>query len=259
MAPDVSHDALVELLGAFALDAVEPAESAAIRAHLVGCPRCGDEVAHDQQAAAMLANTGGEAPPGVWHAIAARIEASPRSGRGLPPRRRASGETAVPRRLRPRVARRAAALTAAAAAAAIAVLGLEVAHLDHRLNQVTAASAGRSVDAAARDALLDFSAQRITLTRVGPGPSPGAAVVVQTSGAAFLFNQGLPALPAGETYQLWAMIDGQPISVAVLGSHPATVAFSLDGAATTKAFAVTVEPAGGSVAPTRPPVASTTI
>ena len=147
---------------------------------------------------------------------------------------------------------------AAAAVAAIALLGVEVAHLDHRLNQVTAASAGRSLTAAARNALLDPSTQRITLTGVGPGPSPGAVIVVQPSGAAFLFNQGLPALPPGQTYQLWAMIDGQPISVGVLGADPATVAFSLDTAVTTRAFAVTVEPAGGSVAPTRAPVASTT-
>ncbi len=122
-------------------------------------------------------------------------------------------------------------MTAAAAVAAIALLGVEVGHLDHRLNQVTAASAGQTLTAAARNALLDPSAQRITLTGVGPGPSPGAVVVVQPSGAAFLFNQGLPALPPGQTYQLWAMIDGQPISVGVLGAHPATVAFSLDTAA----------------------------
>jgi hypothetical protein len=259
MDPTVSHDALIELLGAFAVDAVEPAEAAAIQAHLAVCPRCRDEVAHHQQTAALLANRGGEAPPGVWDAIAARIEAPSRSTSGfpgLPPP--ASDEPAVPRRLRPPVARPAAMLAVAAAVAAITLLGVQVRHLDHRLNQVTAASAGQPLTAAARNALLDPSAQRITLTGVGPGPTPGAAVVVQPSGAAFLFNRGLPALPPGQTYQLWAMIDGQPISVGVLGTYPATVAFHLDTAAATRAFAVTVEPAGGSVAPTRVPVASTT-
>ena len=140
---------------------------------------------------------------------------------------------------------------AAAAVAAIALLGVEVGHLDHRLNQVTAASAGRTLTAAARSALLDPSTQRITLTGGGPDPSIAAVLVVQPPGAAFLFNQGLPALPPGQTYQLWAMIDDQPISVGVLGADPATMAFSLDTAVATKAFAVTVEPAGGSVAPPR--------
>jgi Anti-sigma-K factor rskA/Putative zinc-finger len=255
----MSHDALIELLGAFAVDAVEPAEAVAIQAHLAVCPRCCGEVARDQQTAAMLANSGGEAPSEVWDAVAARIEAPARSSSGfpvLPPP--TSDEPGVRRRLRPSVARRAAMLVAAAAVAAITLLGVQVRHLDHRLNQVTAVSAGQT-PAAARNALLDPSARRITLTRVGPGPSSGAAMVVQPSGAAFLFNQGLPALPPGQTYQLWAMIDGQPISVGVLGAHPAAVAFHLDAGAATKAFAVTVEPAGGSVAPTRAPVASTTI
>jgi Anti-sigma-K factor rskA/Putative zinc-finger len=257
MDPDLSHEELVELLGAFAVDAVEPPEAAAIRAHLEVCPRCRDEVAGYQQTAAMLANSGGEAPAGVWDAIAARIEAPPKPIRPSPLLPGAkSGESTVQRRLRPGVARRVALLTAAAAIAAIALLGVEVDHLDHRLNQVTAASAGRTLSAAARNALLDPSTQRLTLT--GVGPSPVAVVVVQSSGPAFLFNQGLPALSPGQTYQLWAMIDGRLISVGVLGAHPATVAFSLDAAVATKAFAVTVEPAGGSVAPTRTPVASTT-
>lgn len=260
MDPALSHNALAELLGAFALDAADPAETAAIEAHLTVCPRCRDEVGHYQQTAAMLAHTGRQAPAAVWDAIADRIGEAPKSASGLPALQSpASGQPALRRRLRPRVARRAAALTAAAAAAAIALLGVQVGHLDHRINQITTASGGQTLTAAGRNALLDPSARRITLTGVGPHPSPGAEVVVQPSGPAFLFNQGLPALPSGQTYQLWAMIDGQPISVGVLGAHPATVAFSLDAAATTKAFAVTVEPAGGSVAPTRAPVASTTI
>jgi anti-sigma-K factor RskA len=259
MDPGVKHDALVELLGAFALDAVDPAGSAAIRAHLGVCPRCRDDVAHYQQAATMLANTGAEAPAGVWDAIAARIEAPPSSTARFPPLPRPASDEAAVRRLRPRMARRAVTAAVAVAAVAIVLLGVEVGHLDHRLNQVTAASAGQALTGAARNALLDPSAQRITLARVGSGSSPDAQVVVQRSGAAFLFNQGLPALPPGETYQLWAMIAGEAISVGVLGAHPATMAFSVDAAANTKAFAVTVEPAGGSVAPTRPPVASTTI
>jgi len=147
----------------------------------------------------------------------------------------------------------------AAAVVAIALLGVEVGHLDHRLNRMTAASSGQSLTAAARGALLDPSARRVTPSGTGPGATRAAEVVVLPSGAALLFNEGLPALPKSETYQLWVMMDGRPISVGLLGTLPATVAFSLDAAAATSAFAVTVEPAGGSVAPTRPPVASTTV
>jgi anti-sigma-K factor RskA len=254
MDPTLSHDELRELLGAYALDAVEPAEAAAIRAHLEECPRCRDEVAQHQQTAAVLANTGGKAPAGVWDAIAARIESPPPVASGFP---NLVSKPAAGRRIRPALARRVVALAAAAAASAIAVLGVEVGHLDHRLNQVAAASAAQNLSAAARTALLDPSAARVTLTGTGTGARPVAEVVALRSGAAFLFNEGLPALPPAKTYQLWAMVGGRSISVGLLGANPATVAFGLDAAGTMNAFAVTVEPAGGSIAPTRPPVAST--
>jgi anti-sigma factor RsiW len=259
MGSAVSHDQLRELLGAFALDAVDPGEAAFVRAHVGGCPRCRDEVAEYQRTAAMLANTGGAAPAGVWQAIAARIEETPPASDVLPilPTREL-GRRGTSRRLRPRVAGGLVALTAAVVAA-VAFLGVRVDHLDHRLNQMSTASAGQSLSVAAQAALLDPAAQRIALTGTAPGAARVAEVVVLPSGAAFWFNQGLPTVAASQTYQLWAMVDGQAISVAVLGDDPQTVAFSLDGRAITDAFAVTVEPAGGSVAPTRPPVASTTI
>jgi anti-sigma factor RsiW len=259
MDPAVSHDELRELLGVFALDAVEPAEAATVRAHLDECPRCRDEVAQHQQTAAMLANTGSQAPAALWDAIATRIEPPPTMGQRFPGLQRPSRpRPARGRRIRPRQARRAAALVAAAAIAVIAVLGVQVSRLDHRLNQVASASAAQGLSAAARTALLDPGGRRITLASARRGGPPAAELIAVAGGTAFLFNERLPALPAAETYQLWAMIDGQAISVGILGVHPATVAVSLTTTiAATNAFAITVEPAGGSVAPSRPPVAST--
>jgi Anti-sigma-K factor rskA/Putative zinc-finger len=260
MEPDLSHDFVVEMLGAFALDAVDAAEAPMVRAHLDACPRCRDEVVQYQRTATMLANDGGAAPAGLWDLISARLEPPETLSRAFPPLDgTVSARPATGRGIRPRAARRAVGLMAVAAAAVIASLGVEVGHLDHRLNQLTAVSANPTMSAAAQSALLDPSSRRITLAGTGPAAPHRAELVVLGSGAGFLFNDGLPALASAKTYQLWAMVDGQPISVAVLGPHPGTAAFSLDAAAATRAFAVTVEPAGGSVAPTRPPVASTTV
>jgi len=66
----------------------------------------------------------------------------------------------------------------------------------------------------------------------------------------------MPDLPKAETYQLWAMIGGQPISLGLMGNSPAQASFTVSGSATVSALAVTVEPAGGVVAPDRPPVAT---
>jgi len=260
MESDLSHEAIGELLGAFALDAVDAAESGAIRAHLVDCPRCRDEVAQHQQTVAMLANTGGAAPGDLWDGIAARIDPAATAQHPLPLLHPASWtERPRERRAQRQVRLRAVALVAAAAAVAFAVLGVEVGRLDHRVNNVAAATAAQGLSGAARNALLDPTASRVILSSAASGGRPAAEVVALRSGAAYLFNDRLPQLPPAETYQLWAMIDGQAISVGLLGTDPTTVAFTLDPKDSTDAFAVTVEPAGGSVAPTHAPVASTTI
>jgi anti-sigma factor RsiW len=50
-----------ELLGAYALDALEPDERAMVEAHLRTCVRCSVEVARHHEVAGLLANPGGDA------------------------------------------------------------------------------------------------------------------------------------------------------------------------------------------------------
>jgi hypothetical protein len=258
----LTHDAIVELLGAYALDAVDETEAAAIAGHLATCPRCADEVARHHQVAAMLGNSGGDAPVDLWDRIAARIESPAVAERSFPQMRSMDPVpigTASRNRPRQHGRRRTiAALAAAAAVAVVGVLGVEVGRLDHRVNQVAAASADQRLTAAAQSALLDPQARRIVLTSTARGAQPAAEVVALPSGMAYVFNRHLPALSRADTYQLWTMTDGRAVSVGLLGAEPTTLAVSLDPSRPSNAFAVTVEPSGGSVSPTRPPVASTT-
>jgi len=256
----LSHDATSELLGAFALDAVEGFEAAAVTAHLAACTRCRDEVAQHQQVAATLAATCGPAPAGLWDSIAARIEQPTPTGRTFPlPQLSGPSQRTALRRGRRSLGLRAGAVLGIAAAASIAILSVDVGHLDSRLNNVAANSSTQTLSIAARNALLDPTSKRIILESTGANPRPAAEVVALRSGSAYLFNDGLPPLGAADTYQLWAMIDGQPISVGLLGTNPTTSSFSLEPSDLTDAFAVTVEPAGGSIGPTSRPVASTTV
>lgn len=64
----------------------------------------------------------------------------------------------------------------------------------------------------------------------------------------------LPALPAGKQYQLWALAGGKPVDAGVLAAATATGAELqlMKTVASAQGFAVTVEPVGGSVAPTMP-------
>ena len=70
----------------------------------------------------------------------------------------------------------------------------------------------------------------------------------------YLDVRSLPALPAGKQYQLWALDKGKPVDAGMLAETTAAgediqQMKDISGA---QAFAMTVEPAGGSVSPTMP-------
>jgi hypothetical protein len=132
---------------------------------------------------------------------------------------------------------------------------VRVNHLDHRVNQLSAAAQQSGGFQGLAAALIDPAAKHLTLASTGPESNRLGEVVLLPSGAAYLVSTGMAALPAGSSYQLWSVVAGRAISVGVLGAHPDTVAFSVDAAVTVTAFLVTVEPAGGVVAPTSAPVA----
>lgn len=71
------HEELQGLLGAYALDAVEPDEAEALERHLTTCPRCRNELADHREVAALLGYAGVPAPSGVWDRIIASLEETP--------------------------------------------------------------------------------------------------------------------------------------------------------------------------------------
>jgi anti-sigma-K factor RskA len=68
----------------------------------------------------------------------------------------------------------------------------------------------------------------------------------------YLDVKNLPALPADKQYQLWALDNGKPVDAGVLTVATATGEGlqSMKDIASAQAFAMTVEPVGGSVNPT---------
>src|ERR1700727_2602092 len=71
------HEDIEELLGAYALDAVEPDEVEMIERHLEVCPRCRAEVAEHREVTGLLGYVGYEAPAGVWDRISASMQEPP--------------------------------------------------------------------------------------------------------------------------------------------------------------------------------------
>lgn len=321
----LTHKQVQELLGAYALDAVDADEAEIVELHLRNCPRCRAEVEAHREAAALLAHVGAPAPEGVWDRITEQLEAEappfestvglatagiegrdgPTRGRSVggeaagaagaagglasvgaagaagaagsvgaagaagsagtargegmpaaPPsagRRSGSGgddgESTGMGRILAMPARFVGAALAAAAVLVV-LLGVQVVRLDTRLDDMTSAVQQRSVDQAALAAMADPEARRVQL-RSDDGAQEVRAVLLP-DGQAYLVPERLSALSADQTYQLWAVVGSEKISVGVLGSNPGVVAFRYSGEPS--ALAVTAERAGGVIASEKTPV-----
>ena len=66
----------------------------------------------------------------------------------------------------------------------------------------------------------------------------------------FLNPSSLPAAPADKQYQLWAIVDGEPVDLGVLSADRNRGLLKMKEVEGASAFAITLEPAGGSPAPT---------
>ena len=259
----MSHDEIAELLGAYALDAVEPDEAELIAAHLAECPRCAAEVAEHWEVTGLIANAGVDAPVELWDRIAARIDDTEPNPRRPAPLSRAGATSApdVSSRRRRTWAWSAVGTIAAAVAVVAVLLGVQVGRLDQRVSQLTTASRHAGLSQQVQAALLDPGARQVDLTAHtgAPGGVQRAAVlVILPDGSAFMLNTGLPHLAADRTYQLWGVVHGQTVSLGLLGSQPGDVAFSVNPSAPVRTFAVTDEVAGGVVRSTHAPVAVST-
>lgn len=258
------HEQLQEMLGAYAIDAVEPEERDEIERHLATCPRCRAEVAEHREVAGLLGYAGSDAPPGLWDRIAVSLEEPPPAlrltrevggpaGSGGPSGAGAGvvdGATVVPiDRGRRSIGVRAFAALAAVAALVAAVLGVEVVRLNNRTNEIRQSIGVEAISAAYQSAKANPGARQVVMK--APDGSHATIAVILPDGTAYLDPQNLPPLPANQTYQLWGVIGQDKVSLAVLGSRPRLLEFGAPDSVA--ALAVTAERAGGVVVTTHQP------
>jgi hypothetical protein len=237
MSTNYTHQDIVELLGAFALDAVDDDERDVIEAHLAGCPRCRAEVEGHRETAALLAHSGERAPEGVWDRIADALDEAPPALDLTRLTHRRPARRTIPLRV--------AAATMAVAAAVTLLLGVALGRNDDgrlgRLEEQIAALQKPAVANAAYAALADPQAEHVDLTSADGKAT--AKVVRLPDGTGYIVPAKLATLPAGRVYQLWAVRSDAKISLGVLGAAPEVAAFRMSGPVV--AYAVTEEAAGG--------------
>lgn len=289
--PTANHP--LDDLAAYAVDALDDAERAAVDEHLAGCLACRAELVGHIEALASL--TGDERPPAVvWERIAADIGAP---GMPVPGGASDGGSPAAPPTSGPSAGSAAAVPPAAAstppvppAAAApvppsapaageppsVADLAARRAERPGLRPWIVAALAAAAVVLVAFGFVLggtagdddpdsvgelarravDEGADVGTLD--GTSGQPVARVVDGGRGTSFVLLDDLDALPEGRSYQLWSLDGPQPVSLGLLGDgSPDAVAVPLPAGATE--LAISDEPASGVTAPTGPIVATGTI
>jgi anti-sigma-K factor RskA len=272
----MDHEEIKALLPLAALDRLEPDEQRALDEHLGGCAECSTELAEFRETAAAIAlalDDPAGAERRVWSRLAARLgptqpDASERRERSVS---------------RPARFWRPAALVMTSLAAAASIYALVVTAQRNRANAEKSQLAGLMNDqisrmreqiSAAQNELVTF--QRVLddrlrlekvltqpdlqLTRLAPlkaSPSNSSAIVAVSAAnhTAMIQARGLPATPAGKTYELWWITkESGPVAAGLFraadGEAVVAQASPPPRGEHVLATAVTLEPAGGVSKPT---------
>ena len=261
----MTHDALRELTGAYALGALGSEEKRALEAHLASCDECAAEVRAFSGVVHGLNHAVPQLdPPASLRArVIARVDdLASRSAPSAPP--------AVSRPVQRFSNAGWLALAASLIAGALGfyafslrdrvlVLQRELADAEQRASaaeqgiqtvQLRASNLQRTADI-----LAAADVKGVELKGQGPGSGASGRAFVSRSRGVVFFAENLPPLKPGTTYQLWVVTeDKKPIDAGVFTTD-ATGTISLTrilNVPNPGAVAVTVEPAGGVPSPTGP-------
>jgi anti-sigma-K factor RskA len=254
------HPTREEDFDLYALGALEGEERQALEEHLRACRDCARKLEQARGRVVLLAFAAPPQPPdpSVKERLMRQLRGSGRV--------RITGQTYVPERTSIFSGRWwTAILLPAAFALAIATLIVWLGDNRQRreLETLRAEIQRQEAQIAQSRAMLDvLSAKDTIAVNLAPSPEmPGAKgmVLFNSRQGMVLSHCTLPALPRDKAYQLWLVpSQGNPISAGVFapnyGQESSMWTMPVPAGVTAKAFAVTIEPAGGMPQPTGPKV-----
>lgn len=230
MTDEFSHAEIQDLLGAYALGAVDERDRAVIEAHLQACESCRAELDDHHRLAQVLTRHA----PRVSPLASTEANGGPKASE-LVARHGRSRRWGVP----------------VALAIVVVLFGGLFAQAEIRFDRVDATIDRLRLLQRAQLAAADPAAVVSTLRT--PTNVPVLTVVSRPGGGdSYAMNSALPQLEEGRLYQLWHVAAGAETPAAVLGLSPA-VMFALPPGVTS--LLVTVEMRPAPTGPTLPPVA----
>jgi anti-sigma-K factor RskA len=261
----MAHEEYKEMLPALALSALDAEDQRALDQHLAECDECRRELADWENTASALALSVPPAEPSaqvrdrIMRAVSAENEKQPRqeSSAASPviefPQGRRARWTAFGR-----VGAIAAAVLFLVLIIWILVLWQENRALRQRQDQLYAELKYLQEDSRVSRELVTIlttpGAKVATLSGTGPGAGANAKLVYNPGGRAMLLANDLPPIPEGKEYQLWFIVGGNPYPGKTFSPDDLRRGELSDDvprqARDSAVFALTVEPAGGSLSPT---------
>ncbi len=231
----MDHQQVEELLGAYIVGATTDAERRDFEAHVATCVQCAARVDEFRRVANLLPLAADiESPPAR---LKVKILAGTRSGQLAVPAYK-------PEPLFKRIFMKPQPAFALAAASLVLAVGLAVWNQDLQ---------SKNKDKDAEIARLQQSMVIADIKGTDAAPTASARILfLKDQKVALLQTQGLPALPANQTYQMWLIADGAPVSAGLFQVNPATQTASaliVGDPAAFKKVAVSVEAAGGVPSP----------
>jgi anti-sigma-K factor RskA len=243
------HEQFAEDLALHALGSLQGEERVALEKHLEGCAGCRRELEQLRGDMALMAlSTAGPMPP--RRARQRLMEAVAREPRRVETPARRDWWTLVPW------------AAAAALAVGLVTVWLQNSDLQKRIAGLQDQSAQQLAELQrAREVVSTLTAtdaMRVTLVAAKTPPQPqGKAIYVRDRSSLIFLASNLPALPPQKAYELWLIpVNGAPIPAGVFkpDAHGSATVINppLPAGVQAKAFAITIEPEGGSSAPTMP-------
>jgi anti-sigma-K factor RskA len=243
------HEQFAEDLALYALGGLEGEERVALEKHLESCAGCRRELEQLRGDMALMAlSAAGPTPP--RRARQRLVEAVAREPRPVAAPARLGWRTFVPW------------VAVGALAVGLIVLWLQNSNLQRQIAGLRSESAQQQVELRqAREVvstLTSTDAMRVTLVAAKTPPQPqGKAFYVRDRANLIFLASNLQSLPAQKVYELWLVpMKGAPIPAGIFkpDAHGSATVINppLPAGVEAKAFAITVEPEGGSPAPTLP-------
>ena len=248
-----THDELLDSIAVYALGSLPRGEAATVRAHLRTCPQCREEYdalrpAVDALALSAEACTDGRSGPVPSQLLKARIMRTVQQ--------ESRPQTVAQSRVRPSwpamIVAAAAIVLAVVTTANNLIMRSDLAQTREQLAQVQTQNAGINRRLAAQRIMIadvmDTSAKRFPVT---------GGQVIRRNDHLYIAMDGMPLPPKGHIYQAWTEhVGAQKMapSITFMPDRSGVALVSLPvNASTVAAIAVSVEPDGGSKAPTTKP------